>query len=83
MKIGREASKRWQLYTDNQSKRHKGKELKTFDLPKTKDGKFMPVMGLGEKKELKNRESYVSALQDHRKQRSEKGISQFSDQGSF
>jgi putative FmdB family regulatory protein len=83
MKIGREANKRWQRYHDNQSKRHDGKELKNFELPKAKDGKFMPVMGLGEKKEIKNRQEYVSALQDHRKQRQEKGISQFSDKGGF
>jgi putative FmdB family regulatory protein len=81
--IGREANKRWQKYHDDQSNRRKGKELKTFDLPKTKDGKYMPVMGLGPKKELETRKDYVSALQDHRKDRKVKGIPQFDAAGAF
>lgn len=83
MKIGREANKRWQKYHDNQSKRHEGKELKSFDLPKAKDGKYMPVMALGKKQDVKQRNEYVGALQKHRKERSEKGVAQFSDSGTF
>jgi putative FmdB family regulatory protein len=83
MTIGREADKRWQHYHDRQSKRRGDKELKTFDLPKTKDGKYMPVMALGEKKTVEGRKDYVSALQAHRKERAEKGISQFSSAGAF
>jgi putative FmdB family regulatory protein len=69
MTIGREANKRWQSYHDRQAKRHSGKELKTFDLPKSKDGKFMPVMALGDKKTVDNRKEYVGALQQHVKER--------------
>jgi len=83
MTIGREANNRWQKYHDQQSKRRSGKELKTFDLPKSKDGKFMPVMGLGDKETVKGRKEYVSALQQHRKDRAAKGIGQFSGAGAF
>ena len=83
MKIGREANKRWQRYHDNQSKRHGNAELKEISLPKAPDGKYMPVMGLGDKKQKESRGEYVSALQEHRKQRQEKGIGQFSGQGAF
>ena len=83
MTIGREADKRWQNYHDRQSKRHNNQELKMFDLPKAKDGKYMPVMALGDKDTVRGRKNYVGALQNHRKERTEKGIPQFSSAGSF
>lgn len=83
MTIGREAEKRWQMHHDRQSERHKGKTLETLDLPKTSDGKFMPVMGLGNKVEQEKRQEYSSALQEHRQERAKKGQPQFSDAGSF
>jgi putative FmdB family regulatory protein len=83
MTIGREADKRWQHYHDRQSKRRGNNELKSFELPKAKDGKYMPVMALGEKKTLEGRREYVSALQTHRKERAQKGIAQFSGAGAF
>jgi hypothetical protein len=57
--------------------------LQDFKLPKAKDGKFMPVMALGDKTVVENRKEYVSALQQHRKERSEKGMPQFKEVGSF
>ena len=83
MTIGREANKRWQSYHDRQSKRHAGQELKSFDLPKAKDGKFMPVMAMGDKGTVKGRKDYVGALQSHRAKRIRKGQPQFSGAGSF
>jgi len=83
MSIGREANNRWQHYHDRQAKRHSGKEIKKFDLPKAPDGKYMPVMALGDKDTVKGRKDYVGALQEHRKKRSEKGISQFKEAGAF
>lgn len=77
MTIGREAAKRWEGYEQRQSKRRGNKELKPVSLPKTKDGKFMPVMGLGGKAERSKRTEYSSALQDHREQREKKGQGQF------
>jgi len=83
MTIGREAEKRWQHINDRQNKRRSGKNINTISLPKTKDGKYMPVMGLGSKTDREKRTEYVSALQDHRKKREEKGIPQFSGPGEF
>lgn len=83
MTIGREANKRWQSYHDRQSKRRGNKELKTFNLPKAKDGKYMPVMALGNKTDVEKRKEYVGALQEHRKNRMEKGIAQFKESGEF
>lgn len=83
MTIGREADRRWQVYHDRQAKRRGERELSTFDLPKTKDGKFMPVMGLGPSSEKAQRMDYVGALQEHRQRRAEKGQPQFSGPGEF
>jgi putative FmdB family regulatory protein len=83
MSIGREADKLWQSYTDRQSKRRNGAELKILDLPKTKEGKYMPVMALGDSGEKSKRKEYVGALQEHRKERSKRGLGQFDGPGSF
>jgi len=81
--IGREAEKRWQMHYDKQNERRKDKTLETFELPKSKDGKFMPVMGLGDKVEKEKRQEYSTSLQEHRQEREKKGIPQFSDAGPF
>jgi putative FmdB family regulatory protein len=83
MTIGREADKRWQMHTDKQSERQKGKTLQTFELPKTEDGKYMPVMGLGDKVEKEKRKEYTVALQDHRQERAKKNQPQFTEAGAF
>jgi len=83
MSIGREANKRWQSYTDRQSKRRSGKVLEEVSLPKSKDGKFMPVMALGDNKDRGNRKDYTVALQEHRQDRVKRGMSQFSEPGPF
>ena len=83
MTVGRKANERWQQYHDRQSKRRGGQELKTFDLPKSKDGKYMPVMALGDKKTVDGRKDYVGALQEHRQERSKKGVNQFKESGAF
>jgi len=83
MTIGREAEKRWQIHFDKQNERRKDQPLQQFDLPKAKDGKFMPVMGLGDKVEKEKRQEYSTALQEHRKEREKKGIPQFTGVGAF
>lgn len=83
MAIGREANKRWQMMADKQAKRRGDKPLQTVELPKTKDGKYMPVMGLGNSKERSTRNEFSSALQDHRKKRIERGQPQFQGTGAF
>jgi len=79
MTIGREANQRWQQYYDRQSERRKDKNLESFDLPKSKDGRFMPVMALGGNVEKEKRNEFSTALQEHRDERKKKGIPQFSD----
>jgi putative FmdB family regulatory protein len=81
--IGREANKRWQSYHDRQTARRKDKTLTTVDIPKSKDGKYMPVMALGGGKDRERRQEYSVALQGHREERMKKGRSQFSDPGLF
>jgi putative FmdB family regulatory protein len=77
--IGRAANQRWQQYHDRQSERRKDKSLENFDLPQSKDGKYMPVMALGGKVEKEKRNEFSTALQEHRTEREKKGIPQFSD----
>jgi putative FmdB family regulatory protein len=79
MSIGREANKRWQNYYDKQSARRNNKKLENFDLPKSNDGKYMPIMGLGDKNDKKRRNEFSTALQEHREDRKKRGIPQFSD----
>jgi len=83
MSIGRLANQKWQNVYDRQSKRRGDKKLQSFDLPKAKDGKYMPVMALGDKKVVEGRKEYVGALQEHRKNRIEKGMGQFREMGAF
>jgi putative FmdB family regulatory protein len=77
--IGRAANQRWQQYSDKQAERRKGKTLENVDMPKAKDGKYMPVMALGNTKDKEKRKEYSTALQEHREDRKKKGISQFSE----
>ena len=83
MTIGREAEKRWQMHHERQNKRQDGKTLQKLDLPKDSDGKYMPVMGLGDKAEKNKRQEYSTALKDHRAERVKKGQSQFTESGAF
>jgi hypothetical protein len=83
MTIGREADKRWQGYHDKQVKRRGGRQPETVNLPKDKNGKYMPIMGLGPKVEREKRQEYSTALQEHREDRIRKGKPQFSEAGSF
>lgn len=83
MMIGREADKRWQGYHDRQSKRHGDKHPQEIQLPVSKEGGYMPVMGLGNKVEKTKRVEYVDALQEHRRKRIARGQPQFSGPGEF
>jgi putative FmdB family regulatory protein len=83
MRIGREANRRWQNYHDRQNRRRGNQSLRKVVSPKGSDGKYMPLMGLGDSGEISHRKDYVEALQTHRKQRREKGVAQFNDKGTF
>ncbi len=82
VKIGRAASKRWELHHERQAKRRKGKKIRSFDVPKI-DGKYAPAMALGSKEQIEKRKEYSVILQEHRKQRVNRGQSQFSGTGDF
>jgi putative FmdB family regulatory protein len=84
MTVGRDAENRRKQNEERQNNRRKNYPLKKFDtLPQTKDGKYMPVMALGKQKDVELRKDYVEALQNHRKERTEKGIPQFNEMGAF
>lgn len=83
MSIGRAAENRWSMFHDKQSKRHAGRVPQVFEQPKNSSGAYTPVMGLGDSKEKKTRGEYVSALQEHRQERSKKGQGQFDGPGDF
>ena len=83
MSIGREAEKRWQMHHDKQSKRRVNTPLTDVSLPQSKDGKYMPVMGLGDKGQREKRQEYSTALQEHRQERVKKGQGQFTESGAF
>jgi len=85
MTIGRAANDRWQRIHDRREQRIAGRggEMSEVKLPQSSDGKFMPVMALGDRSEREKKKEYVSALQDHRKKRSAKGQSQFGGPGLF
>jgi putative FmdB family regulatory protein len=83
MTIGRAAEKQWQMRNDTQAKRRNVADLKPIDLPKDNNGKFMPVMGLGDSKARESRKDYVGALQNHRKERIKKGQPQFDGVGAW
>jgi hypothetical protein len=83
MTIGREADKRWQMHFDKQTQRRGDKPLSGVKLPKAQDGKFMPVMGLGDKGQKEKRQEYTKELQRHRQERMKKGQPQFSESGPF
>jgi putative FmdB family regulatory protein len=81
MAIGREAEARWQGIHERREKRIGGKKLEAMTLPQSKDGKFMPVMALGDQGVREKKTEYVSVLQTHRKKRAEKGQPQFDGPG--
>ena len=81
--IGRAADDRWKTILDKRSERIGDKKLEPVSLPQAADGKYMPVMALGDKVDRKNKKEYVSVLHDHRKKRTEKGQTQFDGPGAF
>lgn len=83
MTIGREANNRWQSYYDRASKRRSNKQLKEVTVPRMNDGKYSPVMALGNKEDRSKRTEYVGALKEHRQKRIKSGQGQFDGPGGF
>lgn len=75
---------RWKKrYEEKQQKRWNGKTPEPLNIPKDPDGKYSPVMHLGDNKERAVRKEFSEALKEHRAERESKGISQFDTQGSI
>jgi putative FmdB family regulatory protein len=85
--VGAAADKSWQgynerwkaRYEEDRKKRWAGKTPKDINIPKDPDGKYTPIMHLGDKKERAIRKEFTDALKDHRDDRKRKGLSQFGD----
>jgi putative FmdB family regulatory protein len=59
--------KRWQeRYKKRQEKRWNGKKPEAVNIPKDNDGKYSPIMHLGNKKERTIRKRYTEAIQEHK-----------------
>lgn len=75
---------RWKArYKSRQEKRWNGKTPEQVNIPKDKDGKYSPIMHLGDNKERSLRKEYSEALQEHRSERKKKGIPQFDSPGAI
>lgn len=89
--VGAAAEKKWEgydgrwknRYEQRQQKRWKGKKPEIVNIPKDSDGKYTPVMHLGNKKQRALRKEYSEALQEHRAERKRKGIEQFDSKGAI
>jgi putative FmdB family regulatory protein len=83
--VGEASSKKWAMYEqkrkERKEKKWKGAEPKPINMPRGPDGKFAPLMSLGDNSEKSIRKEYVSALQEHRSARAKKGESQFEGPG--
>jgi len=81
--VGRSAEQRWKQIHERDEQRRKGQNLQPVEVPKTNDGKYMPVMGLGGKQEKDNRKEYTAALKGHVEDRNKRGLAQFNGPGAF
>jgi len=87
--VGKLAAEKWEgydarwksRYKDRQEKRWKGKTPEPINIPKDVDGKYSPILHLGNKKQRVLRKEYSEALKEHRADRESKGIKQFDSPG--
>ena len=77
-------NERWQKrYKARQEKRWGDKKPEVLSIPKDTDGKYSPVMHLGDKKTRAVRKEFSEALKEHRAERESKGLKQFDGPGSI
>lgn len=87
--MGKKAEQKWEGYNESwkarynkaQADRREGKELKEIPMQKESDGKYSPLLNLGDKKEQQKRREYSEILQQHRSERKKKGLGQFDGPG--
>jgi putative FmdB family regulatory protein len=71
MTVGRAANDRWQMYHDRRNKRRGDLPLTPIDVPMV-NGKYQPVMALGDGKDRETRKEFVTALREENSKRAEK-----------
>jgi len=71
MTVGRAANERWQMYHDRRTKRRGDLPLTPIDVPMV-NGKYQPVMALGDGKDRETRKEFVTALREENSKRAEK-----------
>ncbi len=89
--VGSDAEKKWagydkkweNHYKQRQAVRWGDKAPAEVKIPKESDGKYAPLMHLGDKKERSLRKEFSTALKEHRAEREKKGIKQFDAPGSI
>jgi putative FmdB family regulatory protein len=89
--VGAESEKKWagyderwrQRYEARQQKRWKGMTPTPVNIPKDPDGKYTPIMHLGNSKDRELRREYSTALQEHRAERKKRGEDQFDAPGAI
>jgi len=89
--VGVESEKKWtgyderwkKRYSERQKKRWGGAEPAPVNIPKDADGKYTPLMHLGDSKDRGLRKKYSTALQEHRAEREKKGEAQCDAPGAI
>jgi len=89
--VGAESEKKWagyderwkKRYEERQKKRWNGAEPAPVNIPRDSDGKYSPVMHLGNNEVKSLRKEFSSALQEHRAERVKKGEAQFEAPGAI
>jgi hypothetical protein len=89
--VGEKSEKKWESYDTRWSQRYKERQQKRWNgatpsevnIPKDSDGKYSPLMHLGDSEQRRARSEFSEALQNHREERSKKGLSQFDGPGAI
>jgi len=89
--VGAESERKWAGYDERwrkkyeaqQQARWKGKQPTPVNIPKDADGKYSPLMHLGDPKERDVRKGFSKVLQEHRADRKSKGLDQFDGPGAI
>jgi putative FmdB family regulatory protein len=77
-------NKRWKKrYEQRQQQRWKGRKPEILNIPKDSDGKYSPIMHLGDAKTKAIRKEFSEALVEHRTERESKGLRQFDGPGAI
>lgn len=87
--VGQKSEDKWNGYNDKwkdryskkQTERREGKEITEVTMEREADGKFAPLLNLGNKEEKNRRREYSQVLQNHREARKSKGLGQFDGPG--